>query len=78
MSCAPLVDKGPTGYIEIKKTKNKIGEAKANNKKKNEQKHEKKNIKTTHKQNLTVAVREHSHLFLLSNLMIIFGCQCKE
>jgi hypothetical protein len=28
VSCAPSTDKGPTGYIEIKKTKNKLGEVK--------------------------------------------------
>jgi hypothetical protein len=40
VSCAASGDEGPTGYIELKKTKNKLGETKANNKKTNEQKHE--------------------------------------
>jgi hypothetical protein len=38
--CAPQGDEGLPGYIETKKTKNKLGETKANNEKKNEQKHE--------------------------------------
>jgi hypothetical protein len=42
VSCAHLGDEGATGYIEIEKTKTKLGEAKANNKKINKQKKMKK------------------------------------
>jgi hypothetical protein len=37
VSCAPSGDEGPTSYIEIKKTRNKLSETKGNNKKTNEQ-----------------------------------------
>jgi hypothetical protein len=37
VSCAPSGDEGPTSYIEIEKTKNKLSETKDNNKKTNEQ-----------------------------------------
>jgi hypothetical protein len=37
VSYAPSGDEGPTGYIKIKKPKNKLGETKTNNKKTNEQ-----------------------------------------
>jgi hypothetical protein len=37
VSCAPSGDEGPTSYIEIEKTKNKLSETKGNNKKTNEQ-----------------------------------------
>jgi hypothetical protein len=47
VSCAPSGDEGPTSYIEIKKTSNKLSEAKGNSKKTNEQKQKKiKKIKT--------------------------------
>jgi hypothetical protein len=46
VSCAPSGDEGPTSYIEIEKTKNKVSETKGNNKKTNEQtKKQKKNKK---------------------------------
>jgi hypothetical protein len=46
VSCAPSGDQGPTSYIEIEKTRNKLGGAKDNNKKTNEQTNKKKiNIK---------------------------------
>jgi hypothetical protein len=41
VSCAPSGDEGPTGYIEIKKTINKLSETKGNSKKTNEQKQKK-------------------------------------
>jgi hypothetical protein len=37
VSCAPLGDEGPTSFIEIEKTKNKLSETKGNNKKTNKQ-----------------------------------------
>jgi hypothetical protein len=37
VSCAPSGDEGPTSYIEIEKTRNKLSETKDNNKKTNEQ-----------------------------------------
>jgi hypothetical protein len=37
VSCAPSGDEGPTSYIEIEKTRNKLSETKGNNKKTNEQ-----------------------------------------
>jgi hypothetical protein len=37
VSCAPSGDEGPTSYIEIEKTKNKLSETKGNNKKTNKQ-----------------------------------------
>jgi hypothetical protein len=46
VSCAPSGDEGPTSYIEIEKTRNKLSETKGNNKKTNEQTNTiKKNIK---------------------------------
>jgi hypothetical protein len=42
VSCAPSGDEGPTSYIEIEKTRNKLSETKANNKKPNEQTNKKK------------------------------------
>jgi hypothetical protein len=51
VSCAPSGDEGPTSYIEIEKTKNKLSETKGNNKKTNEhtnkieKKHKKKKKK---------------------------------
>jgi hypothetical protein len=51
VSCAPLGDEGPTSYIEIEKTKNKLSETKGNNKKTNEQTNKIKiNIKKKTKQ----------------------------
>jgi hypothetical protein len=52
VSCAPSGDEGPTSYIEIEKTRNKLSETKDNNKKTNEQtnKKKKKNIKKKKKQ----------------------------
>jgi peptidoglycan hydrolase CwlO-like protein len=48
MSCAPSGDGGPTSYIEIEKTRNKLSETKGNNKKTNEQTNKnKKNITKT-------------------------------
>jgi hypothetical protein len=41
VSCAPPGDEGPTSYIEIKQTRNKLTETKGNNKKTNEQKQNK-------------------------------------
>jgi hypothetical protein len=41
VSCAPPGDEGPTGYIEIKNTINKLSETKGNSKKRNEQKQKK-------------------------------------
>jgi hypothetical protein len=37
VSCAPSGDEGPTSYIEIKKTRNKLSETKGKDKKTNEQ-----------------------------------------
>jgi hypothetical protein len=48
VSYASSGDEGPTGYIEIKKTKNTLGKTKAS-KKTNGQKHEKKNIEKKNK-----------------------------
>jgi hypothetical protein len=46
VSCAPSGDEGPTSYIEIEKTRNKLSETKGNNKKTNEQTNKRKiNIK---------------------------------
>jgi hypothetical protein len=49
VSCAPSGDEGPTSYIEIEKTRNKLSETKDNNKKTTEQTNKKrkkqKNIK---------------------------------
>jgi hypothetical protein len=58
VSCAPSGDEGPTSYIEIEKTRNKLSETKGNNKKTNEQtnkikiniKKKKKKKKTKNKQ----------------------------
>jgi hypothetical protein len=54
VSCAPSGDEGPTSYIEIEKTRNKLSETKDNNKKTNEQKNKKtkkqKNKKKKNKQ----------------------------
>jgi hypothetical protein len=54
VSCAPSGDEGPTSYIEIEKTRNKLSETNGNNKKTNEQtnkqntnKHKKKNKQKT-------------------------------
>jgi hypothetical protein len=66
VSCAPSGDEGPTSYIEIEKTRNKLSETKDNNKKTNEQTNKKKklNIKkkkkqtTTQEHNLTAAARD--------------------
>jgi hypothetical protein len=41
VSCAPSGDEGPTSYIEIKKTSNKLSETKGNSKKTNKQKQKK-------------------------------------
>jgi hypothetical protein len=46
VSCAPSGDEGPTSYIEIEKTRNKLSETKDNNKKTNEQTNKKKKNKT--------------------------------
>jgi hypothetical protein len=43
VSCAPSGDEGPTSYIEIEKTRNKLSETKGNNKKTNEQTNKNKN-----------------------------------
>jgi hypothetical protein len=43
VSCAPSGDEGPTSYIEIEKTRNKLSETKDKNKKTNEEKNKKKN-----------------------------------
>jgi hypothetical protein len=52
VSCAPSGDEGPTSYIEIEKTRNKLSETKGNNKKTNEQKTKTKNKnKHKHKKN---------------------------
>jgi hypothetical protein len=57
VSCAPSGDEGPTSYIEIEKTKNKLSETKGNNKKTNEQTNKikinikKKNKKTKKQKN---------------------------
>jgi hypothetical protein len=46
VSCAPSGDEGPTSYIEIEKSRNKLSETKDNNKKTNEQTNKiNKNIK---------------------------------
>jgi hypothetical protein len=71
VSCAPSGDEGPTSYIEIKKTRNKLSETKGNNKKTNRQTNKiKKNIKkkkqkkknnkqtTTPEHNLTAAATD--------------------
>jgi hypothetical protein len=65
VSCAPSGDEGPTSYIEIEKTRNKLSETKGNNRKTNEQTNKiKKNIKqkkkqtTTQEHNLTAAARD--------------------
>jgi hypothetical protein len=66
VSCAPSGDEGPTSYIEIEKTRNKLSETKGSNKKTSEQtnkkKQKKKNIKkkklTTQEHNLTAAARD--------------------
>jgi hypothetical protein len=68
VSCAPSRDEGPTSYIEIEKTRNKLSETKGNNKKTNEQTNKIKiNIKktktktkkqTTQEHNLTAAARD--------------------
>jgi hypothetical protein len=51
VSCAPSGDEGPTIYIEIEKTGNKLSKTKGNNKKTNEQTNKiKKNIKKKNKQ----------------------------
>jgi hypothetical protein len=53
VSCAPSGDEGPTSYIEIEKTRNKLSETKGNNKKTNEQtnkKRKKHKKKKTNKQ----------------------------
>jgi hypothetical protein len=49
VSCAPSGDEGPTGYIEIKKTINKLSETKGNSKKTNEQKQKKKGKESKNK-----------------------------
>jgi hypothetical protein len=51
VSCAPSGDEGPTSYIEIEKTRNKLSETKGNNKKTNEQKQKKKKTKKNKKNN---------------------------
>jgi hypothetical protein len=43
VSCAPSGDEGPTSYIEIEKSRNKLCETKDNNKKTNEQTNKIKN-----------------------------------
>jgi hypothetical protein len=56
VSCAPSGDPGPTSYIEIEKTRNKLSETKGNNKKTNKQTNKKKiiiNIKKKKKKNKT-------------------------
>jgi hypothetical protein len=58
VSCAPSGDEGPTSYIEIEKTRNKLSETKGNNKKTNEQKNKKKKKLTTQEHNLTAAARD--------------------
>jgi hypothetical protein len=71
VSSAPSGDEGPTSYIEIEKTRNKLSETKDNNKKTNEQtnkkqkkkhkkkkKKKKKNQTTTQEHNLTAAARD--------------------
>jgi hypothetical protein len=69
VSCAPSGDEGPTSYIEIEKTKNKLSETKGNNKKTNEQtnkikinikkkKKKKKKKQTTQEHNLTATARD--------------------
>jgi hypothetical protein len=64
VSCAPSGDEGPTSYIELKETRNKLSSTKGNNKKINEQNNNnnnnnnKKKQTTTQKQNLTVAARD--------------------
>jgi hypothetical protein len=51
VSGAPSGDEGPTSYIEIEKTRNKLSETNGNNKKTNEQTNKiKKNIKKKTKQ----------------------------
>jgi hypothetical protein len=50
VSCAPSGDEGPTSYIEIETTRNKLSETKGNNKKTNAQTNIiKKNKKKTKK-----------------------------
>jgi hypothetical protein len=51
VSCAPSGDEGPTSYIEIEKTRNKLSETKANNKKTNAQTNIKKKTKTKKQKN---------------------------
>jgi hypothetical protein len=58
VSCAPSGDEGPTSYIEIEKTRNKLSETKGNNKKRNEQTNKKKKQITTQEHNLTPAARD--------------------
>jgi hypothetical protein len=64
VSCAPSGDEGPTSYIEIEKTRNKLSETKGNNKKTNKQTDKikinikKKNQTTTQEHNLTAAARD--------------------
>jgi hypothetical protein len=54
VSCAPSGDEGPTSYIEIEKTRNKLSATKDNNKKTNEQTNKIKiNIKKTKKKQKT-------------------------
>jgi hypothetical protein len=50
VSCAPSGDEGPTSYIEIEKTRNKLSETKGKNKKTNEQTNKKKTEKKKNKQ----------------------------
>jgi hypothetical protein len=45
VSCAPSGDEGPTSYIEIEETRNKLSETNGNNKKTNEQTNKKKKNK---------------------------------
>jgi hypothetical protein len=59
VSCAPSGDEGPTSYIEIEKTRNKLSETKDNNKKTNEQTNKQtKKQTTTQEHNLTAAARD--------------------
>jgi hypothetical protein len=58
VSCAPSGDEGPTSYIEIEKTRNKLSETKGNNKKTNDQTNKKK--KTKKKQKTTTTTQEHN------------------
>jgi CRISPR/Cas system CSM-associated protein Csm3 (group 7 of RAMP superfamily) len=61
--CAPSGDEGSTGYIEIKKTENKLSETKGNNKRTNEQKNDENTKKKKEKNHLKAELDRCCEIF---------------